>query len=115
VATEARATTAADLRARGVSAECTGGTPVSLGAEVCNRGTRAASVGQRVRFESLGALLCEGATEEVVSPGRCVEVRCAATVAAGATVVAIVNPDERTPECGDVAENASAPAVLACE
>jgi hypothetical protein len=114
VPTEGRGAGAADLRVRGVAVDCDAGAPSSLRAEVCNRGTRVATSGQLVRFVSEGAVLCEGTTDDVVVPGRCVAVRCSARPASGASVTATVNPEQRTPECGELAENASAPTVLAC-
>lgn len=107
-------TAAADLTVRGVAAECSAGSPAALTAEVCNRGTRAASAGQTVRFTAGGTTLCEATTAEVARPGRCVPVRCAATPAAGTTVVAEVNPLGRTPECGDPLENVSVATAPVC-
>jgi hypothetical protein len=118
VASTARAARAADLRARRVVVECGGGTPRALGAEVCNRGTRSASAGQQVHFEGVdGERLCEAVTLDVVAPGDCVAVRCelADSAVSSASVVAIVNPEQRTPECGSAEENVSAPAALGCE
>jgi len=82
------------------------------------RGTRSASAGQQVRFEDVdGERLCEGATLDVVAPRDCVAVRCelADSAVSSASVVAIVNPEQRTPECGRAEENVSAPAALGCE
>jgi hypothetical protein len=61
--------------------------------------------------------LCEARTAAVIPPGRCVPVTCTppVAIAAGTAVTSTANPDGYARECGDPAENESAPAVVDCQ
>ena len=105
-----------DLTAHGVVFECTGSAISALSVTVCNRGARPASVGQVARLSVGSVTACDAFTTRPLAPGECESVRCmpSAPVAVGASVVAVVNPDARTFECGTAAANASAPANAMC-
>ena len=107
------ASAAVDLTARKLQISCTGSTVSKLSAELCNRGARAATTGQVLRFGSAGLALCQAATTDVLLPGQCVLLSCtpAQPPVAGASVVATADPDDLTRECGSPNDSAS---VIAC-
>lgn len=105
-----------DLTAREVHFECSGATLAAVTVTVCNRGARAASAGQVARFRAGAMVVCDAFTTRPLGGGACESVRCTPSPALplGTPVIATVNPDARTFECGDATNNASASAVAAC-
>jgi hypothetical protein len=110
----ARAGVAPDLTVRNVRVRCGSGSVTAFVATACNRGSRASTRGQVVRFSVDGQRVCQGTTDKALEPGECADVECSGAASIGKTVVATVNPDQTTPECGAFASNVSKPFVVAC-
>jgi hypothetical protein len=105
---------AADLTTRSLTATCNAASVSELSAEVCNRGSRAATASQLLRFSVDGKVVCEVRTADALVVGACVTLRCTPptqTVASGATISATVDPDDRLRECGSPNDSAS---ITAC-
>jgi hypothetical protein len=89
------------------SALCAAEGPVDLTARVCNRGTNPVADGALVRFASGdadggdGATLCDVLTDRLLAVGTCTEVRCTATLTAGAgrRVTVRIDPEARIADC----------------
>jgi hypothetical protein len=86
---------------------CAASGPVTLRAQVCNRGTNPVGDGAVVRFElegvdgGTGPVLCDARTTQLLLVGHCVEVQCTGTLPGnmGRNVRVRVDPDGSIADC----------------